>query len=117
LCDGGNGTPDLRDRFVVGAGSTYAVAVTGGSANAVVVEHNHTATSVVTDPGHSHTVPYVANLSASQGGTGVDATGGPTSTSTANTGITVSTTTTNTGVSGTNANLPPYYALAYIMKA
>jgi hypothetical protein len=30
LCDGQNGTPDLRDRFVVGAGNTYAVGNTGG---------------------------------------------------------------------------------------
>jgi hypothetical protein len=33
LCDGGGGTPDLRDRFIVGAGSTYAVNATGGSAS------------------------------------------------------------------------------------
>jgi hypothetical protein len=31
LCDGTNGTPDLRNKFVVGAGSTYAVAQTGGA--------------------------------------------------------------------------------------
>lgn len=31
LCDGTNGTPDLRDKFVVGAGSTYSVDETGGS--------------------------------------------------------------------------------------
>ncbi len=31
LCDGTNGTPDLRDQFVVGAGSTYAVDASGGS--------------------------------------------------------------------------------------
>ena len=30
LCDGTNGTPDLRNRFIVGAGSTYAVGATGG---------------------------------------------------------------------------------------
>jgi hypothetical protein len=54
LCNGNNGTPDLRDRFIVGAGSTYAVDATGGSADAIVVSHNHTATSVVTDPGHNH---------------------------------------------------------------
>jgi hypothetical protein len=34
----------------------------------------------------------------------------------ATTGITVATTNSSTGVSGTNANLPPYYALCYIMK-
>jgi hypothetical protein len=32
LCNGASSTPDLRDRFVVGAGSTYAVDATGGSA-------------------------------------------------------------------------------------
>lgn len=31
LCDGTNGTPDLRNRFVIGAGDTYAVGATGGS--------------------------------------------------------------------------------------
>ena len=31
LCDGSNGTPDLRNRFVIGAGSNYAVGATGGS--------------------------------------------------------------------------------------
>ena len=50
LCDGQNSTPDLRNRFVIGAGDTFAVDATGGSANAVVVEHTHT----LTDPGHSH---------------------------------------------------------------
>jgi hypothetical protein len=48
LCNGTNGTPDLRDRFVVGAGTTYAVNATGGSANAVVVAHTHTATASTT---------------------------------------------------------------------
>jgi len=53
LCNGSSGTPDLRSRFVVGAGTTYAVAATGGSADATLVSHTHTAT--VTDPGHFHT--------------------------------------------------------------
>jgi len=116
LCDGTNGTPDLRNSFIVGAGSTYAVNATGGTADSVVVTHTHAATSVVTDPGHFHTLPYVANLSASQGGTGVNKIGGTEATTTVSTGITVATTNASAGVSGTNANLPPYYALAYIMK-
>jgi microcystin-dependent protein len=112
LCDGTNSTPDLRNRFVVGATSTYAVGATGGSADAIVVSHTHTAT--VTDPGHTHTA-----ATFNQGGTNVNANPGATSnsgnTGTATTGITVSNSTT--GSSGTNANLPPYYALCYIMKA
>jgi hypothetical protein len=59
LCDGTSGTPDLRNRFIVGAGSTYAVNATGGSADAIVVSHNHTATSSVSDPGHYHTATTV----------------------------------------------------------
>ena len=120
LCNGSNGTPDLRNRFIVGAGSTYAVDATGGSADAIVVSHTHTATSTstVTDPGHSH--GYTSFGYDGGGGPGLsrtpDSVNNQSSTST--TGITVATTTTNasTGSSGTNANLPPYYALAYIMK-
>jgi len=112
LCNGTSSTPDLRDRFVVGAGSTYAVDATGGSANAVVVSHTHTAT--VTDPGHTH--PYTrANLTINADESGSRAGNSTTvNTSSATTGITVANSTT--GVSGTNANLPPYYALCYIQK-
>jgi hypothetical protein len=122
LCDGTNGTPDLRNRFLVGSGSTYAVNATGGSADSIVVSHNHTATStsVVTDPGHLHTVPYAQADAIGGGGAQPAYRGSSTSNvSTATTGITVATTTTNTaaGTSGTNANLPPYYSLAYIMKS
>ena len=113
LCNGTSSTPDLRDRFVVGAGSTYAVDATGGSADAVLVSHTHTAT--VSDPGHLHArgrVPFFNN--GIPGGLN-DTTSTAGNTATAVTGITVANSTT--GSSGTNANLPPYYALAYIMKS
>ncbi len=122
LCDGNNGTPNLTDRFVVGAGSSYAVAATGGSKDAIVVSHTHTATSTstVSDPGHLHNFSVFSDLT----GQAQPAKGGSTSevtdqTASAQTGISVSTSTTigSTGSSGTNANLPPYYALAYIMKS
>lgn len=48
ICDGTNSTPDLRDRFIVGAGNSYAVAATGG-ANTVTLDTN-------TIPGHTHSV-------------------------------------------------------------
>jgi hypothetical protein len=117
LCNGANGTPDLRDRFIVGAGNIYTPSNTGGSADSIVVAHTHTASSSVTDPGHAHS--YTAPASATSDATGVDTEIAATTASTtgsANTGITVSTTVNSTGSSGTNANLPPYYALAYIMK-
>jgi microcystin-dependent protein len=46
LCDGGNGTPDLRDRFVVGAGKSYNAKSTGG-ANKVTLKQTEM-------PKHSH---------------------------------------------------------------
>lgn len=114
LCNGANGTPNLLDRFVIAAGSTYAVAATGGSANAIVVSHTHTAT--VTDPGHSHS--FSADQQTASGtlyGGGPVGSTSAASTSSAVTGISVANSTT--GSSGTNANLPPYYALAFIMKS
>jgi hypothetical protein len=113
LCDGSNSTPDLRNRFVVGATSTYAVGATGGSADAIVVSHTHTAT--VTDSGHSHTVGISTISDSGTGSPPRMTNSGSTTTSTATTGITVANSTE--GSSGTNANLPPYYALCYIMKA
>jgi hypothetical protein len=118
ICDGTSGTPNLRDRFVVGAGSTYAVAATGGSADAITVSHTHTAT--VTDPSHTHNIAgrtdgYTgggANNFSVGDGRGNNATY---ATNSAVTGISVAN--SSTGSSGTNANLPPYYALAYIMKS
>jgi len=127
LCNGVSGTPDLRNRFVVGAGSTYAVGATGGSADAIVVSHTHTATTSTTSLTGSITDQY-----ASGGGNGsttgvfsqtnyqVDGDGGESRPGrTINFDGTHSHTTTvsSTGSSGTNANLPPYYALAYIMKS
>jgi hypothetical protein len=120
LCDGSNGTPNLRDRFVVGAGSTYSVGATGGSANATLVSHTHTAT--VADPGHIHNLKGgFASVTDFVGGSGGDygvgvgndlGTGYQVVNNT--TGITV--TNSTEGSSSTNANLPPYYALCYIMK-
>ena len=124
LCDGTSGTPDLRDRFVIGAKQddagvaktnvTGSLTLTGGTKDAIVVSHTHTAT--VTDPGHRHSYtlqPYIVD--ASVGGNGFTTPSGTSFTSTNTTGITVSNSTE--GSSGTNQNLPPYYALAFIMKA
>jgi microcystin-dependent protein len=122
ICDGTNSTPDLRDRFVVGAGSTYSVDATGGSANATLVSHTHTATSSVTDPGHFHEIMQKLQGAFANNGAFIQ----PASTQISNsftnnsatntTGISVSTSVASAGSSATNANLPPYYALAYIMK-
>lgn len=129
LCDGNNGTPDLRNRFVVGAGDIYAVDATGGSADAIVVGHTHTYSGTTNTTGaHVHQVKGQDNGAAPIGpaadelanvenpGSGVDYFSRNT-TSNGDHAHTFSGTTASSGSSGTNANLPPYYALAYIMKA
>jgi len=126
LCNGSNGTPDLRDRFVIGAGNNYSVGATGGSKDAIVVSHTHS----ITDSGHVHYISGASkddgNFSGSGGNTqdwGLYADAGSYSSNdplhsygrnsaSATTGISVN----STGASGTNANLPPYYALCFIMK-
>jgi hypothetical protein len=128
LCDGNNSTPDLRNRFIIGANAddsgtaktsvTGSATQTGGSKDAINVSHTHTAT--VTDPGHRHTWGYgLEGDDDGYGGSNAEYTriGGSDASviQIATTGITVSNSTE--GSSGTNANLPPYYALAFIMKA
>jgi len=124
LCNGSSGTPDLRNRFIVGAyqdtaGVAYTTITgadtqTGGSKDAIVVSHTHTAT--VTDAGHFHTLPFTDGQTIGGSGSQPGFRGSGTyNTSTATTGVTVANSTT--GSSGTNANLVPYYALAFIMKA
>ena len=96
-------------RVMIGVGGSFGAGATGGSNDAVVVSHTHTAT--VSDPGHNHTLSDTAgpNPTADNVQTG----GGwafwkynTLTTSAATTGITVSNSTT--GSSGTNANLQPY---------
>jgi microcystin-dependent protein len=124
ICDGTNGTPNLTGRFVVHAdadsGGTYDVGDTGGSADAIAVAHTHTYSGTTNTTGaHTHTY----QMKVSTGGF-VDG-GDPLNLGLANYNTssagdhshTFSGTTASTGSSGTGANLPPYYALAYIMKA
>ena len=88
LCDGSSGTPDLRDKFVVGAGNSYAVGATGGSAS-----HQH----YFDTDGHQH---HLINGSDIQPGSGIS--------------ITTSYE-YDSGTTETKSHLPPYYALCYIM--
>jgi hypothetical protein len=116
LCDGNNDTPNLQDKFVVGAGSGYAVAATGGSANATLVSHSHTAISNVIDPGHTHTSVLYNGLGSGFQGGGGQGVRHNINVGSNTTGITVNTTLTSAGDPATNKNLPPYYALAFIMR-
>ena len=57
LCDGNNGTPDLRDRFIIGAGGTYAVDATGGATSQTATISGNTGATTLdinTMPSHGH---------------------------------------------------------------
>ena len=115
LCDGQNSTPDLRDRFIVGArndtgtgvtfnavngalSGTYGVGNTGGE-----VAHQLTVAEM---PSHNHSELYnTASSGQDQAGSG---SGDNDNTSGTNTG--------STGGNNYHENRPPYYALAFIMK-
>ena len=86
---------------------------TGGSADAVVVSHTHTATTTITDPGHTHQVldtagPNVTTYNIETAGGWAFYKNNNLTTTSSTTGITASTTVASSGVSGTNANYQPY---------
>jgi hypothetical protein len=135
ICDGSNNTPDLRNRFVIGAivdsnqramtnleTTLYGDVTqtqTGGTKDAVVVAHSHSATSNdVTPPTGITELGLLYRMNeAGTGGNFHRAAVGNTPYYTGASGshrhtITVA----EQGESGTNKNLPPYYALAFIMR-
>ena len=94
-------------RVLIGASGAglYIAGNTGGSADAIVVSHTHTAT--VTDPGHTHNYLKGNTFSSTSGPDSISTS--PiisTATSSSTTGISVANSTT--GSSGTDQNLPPY---------
>lgn len=99
LCDGNNNTPDLRDRFVLGAGNSYAVGAADGEEEVTL--------TVAQIPNHNHNITL-----------GYEARGGNASTRVyAPSGRNSSTETTQSvGDGQPHNNMPPYYALCFIMK-
>lgn len=89
LCDGTAGTPNLQDKFVIGAGDTYNPADAGGD-----IDHTHTFTANT----HFHELELGAGISA--GGNH----------------LTITSAVAPSGESDSMSTPPPYYALAYIMK-
>lgn len=140
LCNGENDTPDFRDKFIIAAGGSYAVAATGGSSSATTAGTvGGTALTVAQLPVHSHVQQHRANASYAYpegwdgavngndsiwtgdltlGASGYFQTGGSnnrtnfTSTMDAGSGSTH----THTLTMNSTSILPPYYALAWIMK-
>jgi len=130
LCDGTSGTPDLRNRFVVGSGSTYSVGSTGGSDTVALTAsqmpaHNHSEGGLSTDPAGAHTHEVDYDSVTTYDGTGaaktvskINSSGSLSSTSQSagSHAHNVSGSTSVSGSSQAHENRPPYYALAYVMR-
>lgn len=115
LCDGQNGRPDLRGRFVLGAGGTYNPGAAGGS--------EEVSLTVEQMPRHDHQQLLTENntptnyITQKASGEGVKI--GRQLTASAISSSTVSGFTNNTASKGNgepHPNMPPYYALCYIIK-
>lgn len=147
LCNGSNNTPDLRARFIVGAGSTYAVSNKGGNASftlndAYMPDHTHTITS--SNWNHSHSITYKDSyffddytpedqtidgleILSGSGYRGSNSSAinknyisymNRTASTSTTTGLSPTITASTAGRTSPTPvpTLPPYYALAYIMK-
>lgn len=131
LCDGTNGTPDLRGRFILGASDAHAVGSTGGEESTGLSMDNlppHSFSGTTSwDGDHKHNM----SLPQRHGGDGENTNGaayfsnGDTNKAsggngvgwTSNAGGHHHTFTTNTlGAGVKHNNMPPYYTLSYIMK-
>jgi hypothetical protein len=122
LCDGTSGTPDMRDVFPMGAGNTYAPGDTGGSADAVVIEHNHGGATGNDSPDHTHGLPSTVAFSQTLDGWDSSAAGGTNQgwplagQTTVGASVRHTHTIGSEGVSGVGLNLPPFYAGAWIQR-
>jgi microcystin-dependent protein len=144
ICNGSNGTPDLRDRFVIGAGASYPLGATGGEAahglsESEMPSHTHAVGSHVhalnththISPAHSHSLSQTTYEFRDVGTGSVSRLVGSdvwANASTTGTAVTINEggggntqaagadQTTSAGMGTPHNNLPPYYALCYIMK-
>ena len=114
----------MRDKFIIGAGDTYSIGDTGGSADTVLIEHTHTGSTGTNTTTHTHTYLMGTNFSSGNVGSNTSGwssngpaqftinSGGGGAHGHSNSSLAIS----NIGVSATNENLPPYYSLFFIIK-
>ncbi|EIW20705.1 MULTISPECIES: hypothetical protein [Pelosinus] len=128
LCNGTNGTPDLRNRFLVCAGDSYGVGATGGEATHALTPsegpvHAHAATAWTDSQGaHAHSIDTMRTPSEGSSGARVSNTPRDTGYVAINTSVSgahghnVGVSVQNAGNGVGHENRPPYFALAYIMR-
>jgi microcystin-dependent protein len=114
ICDGNNGTPNLKDRFVVGAGNSYNVSDVGGAATHTLSvnempAHNHNDT--VTDGTNYNCLSKIDGIHTSNGQALDNTNGNGREPNLLFAGYIQS-----KGGGAAHNNMPPYLALAYIMR-
>ena len=134
LCDGTNGTPDLRDKFIVGAsggpGDAHSypglsLFAPGGFRDVFIPQHTHSVT-IASGGGHNHTyntrpLQDLRSYGDADTNTASQSYSAATTTGTGNHTHT-GTAANNTGGAAitneqrSNRNLPPYIALTFIIK-
>jgi microcystin-dependent protein len=116
LCDGTNGTPNLKDKFIVGAGGKYSVGNTGGADSVTLsVDQMPSHTHDITDNGHKHTTNIYSQTGRSDNANDRNVR--------VPDNVIIESSTNKTGISinpkgggQAHENRPPYYALCFIMK-
>lgn len=118
LCNGQNGTPNLVDRFIIGAGNHYALNATGGATNATLSKANL--------PAHDHdfkdayyaesVVPSKLPTGGGYTNLGYEVTGSGNHDADNNYMYWRPMTTDSSGSGSSFSILPPYYAVYYIMR-
>lgn len=124
ICDGTNGTPDLRGRFVLGVGESSATGHTNHALGSVGGEEKHTLTQSEL-PNHAHTQKMASTISASGNSSHIWGDNNDTSGKSSGYAIfpgSMKSTYGDNVKTGTFGNsiphniMPPYYTLYYIMK-
>lgn len=118
LCNGENNTPNLLNRSIISSGTAFPFNSTGGSADPILTAHTHEQLTVNETGNHSHTVVTRYNVSPHASFSRFNRVSSPTFAWGNNAGSHSHTVTlANSGTTSiANTNMPPYYALAFIMK-
>ena len=123
LCDGNGGRPDLRNKFIIGAGNNYSLSSQGGYADTPIINHQHTFSSSTSEDGaHTHSYNFRSGTERADNDEDHSRNSGSSQYNTGGGGAhahSFSGTTdgaSNSINSGSGRNIPPYFALTYIIK-
>jgi microcystin-dependent protein len=118
FCDGTNGTPDLRDKFVISSGASHPAGSSGGATSVTLAVGNLPAHQHALTNGTANVATSCLTVAGGGGGTGIvnNQISRPSGEAVNSASSTISGQTDSVGSGTAFSIIPPYYALAYIMK-